>query len=112
MFNFEKLDVYKCAIDFLALSAGIIEELPRGSGVLADQLKRAALSVPLNIAEAQGRPGAGEAARAYAIARGSATECAAIIDAARVLRAIEPAKAEQARELLLRVVQMLSKLCK
>ena len=52
MFNFEKLDVYKCAIDFLALSAGIIEELPRGSGVLADQLKRAALSVPLNIAEA------------------------------------------------------------
>ena len=39
----------------------------------------------LNIAEAQGRSSPGEAARAYAIARGSAMECAAIIDAARVL---------------------------
>jgi four helix bundle protein len=112
MFNFEKLDVYQRSIEFLALSATIIDGLPKGSGALVDQLKRAALSVPLNIAESQGRPSPAEAARAYAFARGSAMECAAIVDAARVLGAIDQAKADQARELLLRIVQMLSKLCR
>jgi four helix bundle protein len=32
----------------------IIEQLPRGRGYLADQFQRAALSVPLNIAEGAG----------------------------------------------------------
>ena len=46
MFSFERLVVYQRAIDFLALSAQVVNELPRGSGFLADQLKRAALSIP------------------------------------------------------------------
>jgi len=112
MFNFEKLDVYQRAIEFLALSSTIVDGFPRGSGALADQLKRAALSVPLNIAESQGRASEGESARAYAIARGSAMECAAIIHAARVLGVVDQDKADRARDLLIRIVQMLTKLCR
>ena len=111
-FNFQKLDVYQRAIEFLAATTTIVSEFPRGCGALADQLRRAALSIPLNIAEAQGRPSTGESARAYAIARGSAMECAAIVDAASVLGAIDGAKATNARALLLRIVQMLSKMCR
>ena len=111
-FNFQRLDVYRCAIDFLAACASITQQLPRGNGALSDQLRRAALSIPLNIAEAQGRSSPGEAARAYAIARGSAMECAAIIDAARVLNAVSAHDATKGQALLVRVVSMLSKLCR
>ena len=111
-FNFQRLDVYQRAIEFLAAAATITEQLPRGSGALSDQLRRAALSIPLNIAEAQGRSSPGEAARAYAIARGSAMECAAIIDAARVLNVVSADNATKGQALLVRVVRMLSKLCR
>ena len=57
MLSFQKLDVYRCSIEFLARSVSLPEVLPRGHAVLADPLRRAALSVPLNIAEPQaGRP--------------------------------------------------------
>src|SRR5437660_9099584 len=53
MLSFRKLDVYRCAIEFLALTAEAAEQIPRGNAVLLDQLRRAAVSIPLNIAEAQ-----------------------------------------------------------
>ena len=46
------------------------------------------------------------------IARGSAMECAAIIHAARVLGVVDQVKADRARDLLIRIVQMLTKLCR
>jgi four helix bundle protein len=109
-FNFQQLDVYRRAIEFLSLSTLMLDEMPRGYSTIADQFRRASISVPLNIAEAQGRPGTGEAKRAYAIARGSAMECAAILDVCAVLNAADKAKIQEAQGLLLRVVQMLTKL--
>ena len=110
MFNFEKLDVYQRAAEFLALTATILESLPRGNAVIADQLKRAALSIVLNIAEAQGRSSSVDAARCYSIARGSAMECAAIVSAAKILKIVNEEQMSKANELLLRIVQMLSKM--
>ena len=110
--SFQRLDVYQCAIEFLAAASAITDELPRGGGALSDQLRRAALSIPPDIAEAQGRSSPGEAARAYAIARGWAMECAVIIDAARVLNAISADNATTGRPLLVGIVRMLSKLCR
>ena len=81
MLSFQKLDVYQRAIDFLALTADIAADVPRGNAALLDQLRRAATSIPLNIAEVAGRTGEADAARTYAIARGSAMECAAALDA-------------------------------
>jgi hypothetical protein len=37
--DYEKLDVYHAAIDFVVTSNNIIEALPRGHGYLIDQLQ-------------------------------------------------------------------------
>ena len=107
MFGFQKLDVYRCATQFLAAAASISGAIPKGYSPLADQLRRAALSAPLNIAEASGRS-AGDARRAYAIARGSTLECAAILDALETLGFTAAAQLAKPRELLDRMVAMLT----
>ena len=112
MLTFQRLDVYRCAIDFLALVSPLLEDLPRGHAALADQLRRAAMSIPLNIAEAEGRTGGADKARTYAIARGSAMECAAILDVYSTLGLIEEPEHHRGSELLGRVVAMLTKLCR
>jgi len=113
MFGFQKLDVYRCAVTFLGVASTIAERMPRGHSVLADQLRRAALSVPL-IAEGSGKGTMEdrEARRFYAIARGSALECAAIVDALQALRFGLGDEAERAQELLERIVSMLTKMAR
>jgi four helix bundle protein len=112
LFGFEKLDVYQRSVEFLALAWHLGDALPRGQSGLAEQLRRAALSVPLNIAEGTGRIGEADVSRHRAIARGSAMECAAILDVLRVLSLASPDLLTQGRSLLLRVVSMLSRLCR
>ena len=63
MLTFQKLDVYRCAIEFVAVTVGIQAAIPRGHGDLRDQLRRAAISVPLNIAEGSGRATEADASR-------------------------------------------------
>ena len=108
----EKLDVYQCAVQFLALSAKLLDGLPAGNSVLADQLKRAALSIPLNIAEGTGKSSPADRRRFYGIARGSAMECGALLDAARVLSLGTAEGLEDGKALLVRIVSMLSKMCR
>ena len=112
MLSFQRLDVYRCAIDMVAFSASISGRMPKGFSSLTEQLRRAALSVPLNIAEAAGRNTDADAARHYAIARGSAMEFAALIDTLRVLDALDEPAHASALELASRVVAMLTKLCR
>ena len=49
-------------------------------------MSRAALSIPLNIAEAPGKVGVNDRARLFAIARGSTMECGAILDCIEILK--------------------------
>jgi four helix bundle protein len=104
----ERLDAYQVALEFQSLVAQL--RFPRSLGHLRDQLDRAATSIALNIAEAVGRRGAGERAHFYVIARGSAMECAAIIDIIRSRGMAPPATCDGARTLLVRSVQMLTRL--
>jgi len=106
------MDVYRCAIDFVTVAVTVGAQIPKGHAELRDQLRRAALSVPLNIAEAAGRTSEADAARHYAIARGSAMECAAVLDVVRALGSLEEGQHRQATELLARIVAMLTKLCR
>jgi four helix bundle protein len=105
------LDVYQKSIQFLALSARIANSIPRGNADLIDQMKRAALSVPLNIAEASGRTGSLDNARHFAIARGSALELGAIMDACDALGLLEKQTYSDSKQLIVPIVAMLSKLC-
>ena len=112
MLSFQKLDVYKCSIEFVALATVVGEGVPRGYGELREQLRRAAISVPLNIAEGAGRASEADGARHFAIARGSAMECAAVIDVVRVVGAVHDDPYQSALDLLSRVVAMLTRLCR
>ncbi len=106
----EDLDAYKAAIEFLALAAGLLDTYPRGYGAIADQLKRAALSIPLNIAEGYGKRSLADRSRFYDIARGSAHECGAILDASRVLSIVDEDTFFRGKSLLHRIVSMLVKM--
>jgi len=110
--NFRKLDVYQIAVRFLPLAAAIADSLPPRCAALAEQLRRASLSIPLNIAEGSGKSTGPDQRRFYTIARGSAMECAAILDACQALSLIEPVRFEEADQLLLSAVRMLSKMCR
>ena len=109
--NFRKLDVYQAAVRFLPLAVGIADSLPPRYAALGEQLRRASISIPLNIAEGSGKSTGPDQRRFYAIARGSAMECAAILDACSALVLIEKSKAEEADQVLLSTVRMLSKMC-
>jgi four helix bundle protein len=112
MLDHEKLDAYQCGIRFAALAFQILEHMPRGQSELADQFKRAVLSIPLNIAEGAGKPTNKDRARFNAIARGSAMECSAILDVLRLQALAEPHAVSEAKGLLVRIVAMLSKMCR
>ena len=77
---------------------------------LADQLRRAAQSVPQNIAEGCGRTTRADKARHYTIARGSAMESASHLDVMRVDELIDADLYARGVELLERIVAMLTKL--
>ena len=109
MFGFQGLDVYRCAVTFLGHAARLGSRVPRGYASLGDQLRRAALSISLNIAEGSGKP-EGDARRFYGIARGSALECAAIVDAFEALEFVPVHELTSHRELLERIVSMLTRM--
>lgn len=73
-------------------------------------MKRASLSVPLNIAEGTGKNSSADKQRFYAIARGSAMECGAVLDVCKILKIIDPLEYDQGKKLLIRIVGMLTKM--
>jgi four helix bundle protein len=110
LFDHEKLTVYQIAIEFVALADEVIEQLPRGRAYLSDQLQRAALSIPLNIAEGAGEYATDEKARFYRMAKRSATECAGVLDVCQRLKLVEESHYLKGRELLIGIVSMLIKM--
>jgi len=109
-FDHEKLDVYRAAIEFVVLIDKIVEQFPRGRAYLADQLLRAGTSIPLNIAEGAGEYSSSEKSRFYRMAKRSATECAGIFDVCKQLGMVDEGLFVKVRELLVRIVSMLTKM--
>lgn len=106
-FDHEGMEVYRRALAFVRVANEIRARLPPGRAALADQLDRAAVSIPLNIAEGAGEFARREKARFYRIARRSATECAAILDVVRELQLGEAAAIGAAKNDLRAIVAML-----
>ena len=76
------------------------------------RLQRAAVSIPLNIAEGAGEFSRKDKRRFYRIALRSATESAAILDVCRRLGLDDGTRLGAGRDLLLRIVAMLMRLTK
>ena len=80
MFKFQTLDVWKKSVEFADLMIAIADELPnRYQYSFGDQLRRAGLSVPNNIAEGNGRKSSKESKNFYNISKGSVYECINIL---------------------------------
>jgi len=78
-FDHEKLDVYREAINFCGWVGEFLASIS-AKAAAKDQLDRASTSIPLNIAEGNGKFSAKDRARFFEMARGSALECAACLD--------------------------------
>ncbi len=78
MFDFQKLHVYNKAIAFNKDIRTVLHELKDKSS--KDQLKRASLSIVLNIAESSSRFSKADRKRFLIISRGSAFERVAILE--------------------------------
>jgi len=103
--SLHRFDAYRLAVDFRRI---VVPWLPLRRSELSDQLDRASISVPLNIAEGAGRSTPRERARHHTIARGSAVECLACLDLLE-LELAAPNTA-QARLVILRLLNVLTAL--
>src|SRR5262249_10607484 len=78
-FLFEKLKVYQRSLEFAQEISLFMQKPASGNGALADQLRRAATSIPINLAEGSGRWHANDKKQFFWIARGSANECVPLL---------------------------------
>ena len=113
-FDHEKLDVYQLELRFLTwvtqFLADISGPLPAQSRELREQLDRASLSALLNTAEGNGRRQGRQRAKFFDDARGSAIECAACLDASVAKGFTFSEGIQPGKEMLIRIVAMLTKL--
>src|SRR5215213_7446228 len=110
-FDHEKLEVYREAIAFVAWVSTLLEATGR-VGDVKDQLDRASTSIPLNIAEGNGKFNPKDRCRFFDIAHGSALECAAGLDVLVAKRKLAEDDIRPGKEILQRVVRMLLGLIK
>ena len=110
MFGHEGLDVYKISLQYIAWVYDIEKRLKGKHRHAKDQLLRASQSIPLNIAEGNGKSSPKDRSRFFEIARGSALECAAIQDILEIGKVLSVEENKNAKQLLLRIVSMLTKL--
>src|SRR5436190_24027446 len=105
-FDHEKLDVYQEAIAFCGWVGELLSQIS-AKAAAKDHLDRASTSLPLNIAEGNGKFSTVDRARFLEIARGSALECAACLDVLAVRKLVAAERIFPAKERLVRIVNML-----
>jgi len=91
----------------------LVKLLPRDeSYVLSDQMRRAAVSIPSNIAEGQGRDSDKEYIRFLSVSRGSLWELLTQIEICERLNYLSVAQTEPAKSLITEISKMLNALSK
>ena len=104
-----RLDVYRVSLQFRQ-SLAILDTV-RNISSQRDQLFRASDSIVLNIAEGAGRMARADKRRHYSYALGSAMECGAALALLHARDALRGIAYLERRMMIIRIVQMLSRLC-
>ena len=110
IFDHDRLDVYRLSIDYVAASFKTAKSLNGLHRHARDQWLRAAQSIPLNIAEGNGKRSLKDRNRFLDVARGSALECAAVQDVLAATDGIDPVRNNELKMMLKRIVSMLTRL--
>jgi four helix bundle protein len=110
-FDHEKLTVYQEAVRFVSWADGVLQGVPK-SWAVRDQLDSASTSVPLNIAEGNGKFTAPDRCKFFDTARGSALECASCLDVLVAKKGLAPEAALEGKTMLSAIVSMLVGLIK
>ena len=110
IFDHDRLDVYRLSIDYVAESFTNANQLSGCHRPARDQWLRAAQSIPLNIAEGNGKRSLKDRCRFLDIARGSALECAAIQDVLVAINGLDGDRHLELKRTLHRIVAMLTQL--
>ena len=105
-FDHEKLKVYQESLDFVFWLNDVLDKIPKKMAV-HDQLDRASTSIPLNIAEGNGKFTEKDRCRFFDNARGSALEWAACLDVLAARAVLASSDIEKGKEQLARIVSML-----
>ena len=107
-FNFEKLDVYKKSNDFVSEIYLLTKNYPKEEMFgLTSQLRRAAVSISLNIAEGSARTKK-DFSRFVDMARGSILECVTILQISLKQNYINETKFNDFKNKLIEISKMLS----
>ena len=108
-YNYKDLDLYKAAKDLVLSVYALLRKFPKEAQyALCDQLRRAAISIPSNIAEGSGRTSAKDQAHFFEIAFGSLMEIECQLDIACDLGYISNEELESLNAQIARVAAMLS----
>src|SRR6056297_4121867 len=102
VFGHEHLDVYRLSVDDVAWSYALAKELSGVDRHARDQLLRAAQSIPLNVAEGNGKGTNADRRRFFEIVRGSALECAAVQDCLAACQVISGDQNNHGKTMLVR----------
>jgi four helix bundle protein len=105
-FDHEKLDVYRESIAFCGWVGEFLGAISAKAAAKA-HLDRASTSIPLNVAEGNGKFSAKDRSRFFEVARGSALECAACLDVLLARKLVTEDHVLPGKERLARIVQML-----
>lgn len=109
MKDFRKLLVWERAHQLTLAIYQVTATFPRDETYgLVSQMRRAAASIPSNIAEGCGRDGDAELARFCLMARGSATELEYQLLLSRDLKLIQPKECEQLAQQTVEIKRMLT----
>jgi four helix bundle protein len=80
MFDFEKLDVYRKSKELNKEILKFLKENKPVDSYIKDQLRRASISIVINIAEGSGKFSKADKRNFYTIARGSVYECVSLLE--------------------------------
>lgn len=107
--NHQNLDVYIFSKKFVLESYKLTKHLPSDEKFgMISQIRRAALSVHLNIAEGSSRKSDVERKRYYEISRGSIIEIDAALDIANDLKYLDNMELNHLEESMIRTFKLLS----
>ncbi|TMI62804.1 MAG: four helix bundle protein [Bacteroidetes bacterium] len=107
--NHQKLDIYPVSMLFVAECYKLKRQLPDSEKfAMISQIRRAALSVHLNLAEGASRKSEVERKRFYEISRSSLVEIDAALDIAQQLGYLEKMSLERLGESIIKCFKILS----